>query len=607
MSRPKDRLPRNKSYFPYAVVIALSAILVLLAWLQYRWSNQVSQAERDRMEASLRIATTQFRQDFSRDLQTLCSGLQPDPEVLANRDWDSYAAQTTDFLKSSTYPELASAVYLWQPEKGLMELDRQGHKFQPAAEPSSLQAVLGRIRTQPEAGRPNRGFRQMSWLMDGAAPALVHGLLVFGDPGDHRPQQPPVLAGYTIVLLNREFIQSKFLPELATRHFGGPDGFLYQVGVFMGEGASHPVYQSGPGIDKETIKSADAIVELIDSRPRPQGPGQGPGAGGPPRNQRPVQERLRMARRIGMNSPPQPIVAEARSAWSLVVRHRAGSVDAAVAGLRYKNLAISFAILLLLAASMGLIIITTQRAQRLARLQVEFVAGVSHELRTPLSVISSAADNLTVGIVEDKNQVKLYGSLIRNEARRLETMMEQILTFAAGQNKRAYEPYLIGVEDLIERSVSLCATSIQEAQFVVEKHITPGLAPVLAEENGLLQCLQNLIQNALKYGGANRWIGIDAHMEGGFVLISVADRGMGIEDEDLPYVFDAFYRGKSATDAQIHGTGLGLSLATSFVGAAGGTITVKSTVGEGSCFMVRLPAAKPELAAGAEALTGQTA
>jgi signal transduction histidine kinase len=634
VGRLKDRVPGKKSYFPYAVVIGLGAILATLAWVQYRWSDQVGQAERDRIEASLRIATTQFRQEFVRDLQTLASGLQPEPEFVSSKDWNSYAIQSVDFLKTATYPDLAAGVYLWHLDGGLLELNRNTKQFEPASEPAALAPLLVRFKAQAEGNRQGRG-RQMFWQMDGSVPALSHAMVVYRDPDDRRPPQPPTLVGYVVILLNREFIQTKFLPELATRHFGGPDGLLYQVGVFIGPGAEHVVYQSGPGIDSKNIKSADAAIELIDSRPRlpgpmgggqPRGPGQGPGPGsgpspGPgPEDQRPpgppngqgrgpfnFQERLRQTRRFGAAAPAPPIVADARSTWSLVVRHRAGSVDAAVAGLRTRNLAISFAILLLLGASMALIILTTQRAQRLARLQVDFVAGVSHELRTPLAVIASAADNLTVGIVEDKTQVKLYGSLIRNEARRLEGMMEQILAFAAGRNRRTYEPQLLSVEELIDRAISLCSASIQEAQFQIEKHVASDLSPILAEENGILQCLQNLINNAVKYGGPGRWVGIDARMDGPSVLISVADRGLGIETGDLPYVFDAFYRGKSALDAQIHGTGLGLNLARSFVQAAGGTISVKSTVGEGSCFTVRLPAAKPALAGGPEALAGQIA
>ncbi len=667
-------MARNKTYFPYAVVIGLGAILVVLAVLQYRWSNQVSEAESERMKASLRIATTQFRQDFSRELQTLSTGLLPDPEVLAAEDWAAYASQSADWLKSSTYPDLVSTVYIWRPDKPLLRLDRKNKKFDAAEPPARLGPVFERIVQQADPTRQGRGMRTLSWTMDGNVPALFHSLNVFSDPDDRRPGK---LVGFTIVVLNRSFIVTHFLPDLATRHFGGPEGFLYQVGVYTAGDADRPIYQSGAPLNKQAIATADITMDLIDLRARPGGPARG-ATGGPPPDQPPpneprdrepqppprdretprearngpppnwnrngfggkrgprraatdapppgaqpnaqpgaqtnnaarngyaYQERFRMARRFGVASPAQPIIADSRSSWLLVVRHRAGSVDAAVAALRTKNLAVSFAILLLLGVSMALIVIASQRAQRLARLQVEFVAGVSHELRTPLAVISSAADNLTDGIVESKPQVKLYGSLIRNEARRLEGMMEQILEFASGQKRRTYDPKILAVPELIDIAISFCSSAIQDAGFTVEKSVPSDLAPVLAEEHGMLQCLQNLIANAVKYGGEKRWIGIEAHMDNGYVLVSVADRGMGIEPEDLPYIFDAFYRGRSATDAQIHGTGLGLSLAKSFAQAAGGNITVKSAPGEGSCFTLRLPAAKAALVAPQQLLAGRT-
>ena len=689
-------MPRNKTYFPYAVVIGLGAILVVLAVLQYRWSNQVSEAESDRMKASLRIASTQFQRDFSRELQTLSGGLQLDPELLADDDLRAYATQSADWLKSSTYPDMVSALYVWRPGKPLLRLDRKNKSFEAAEPPAALQAVFDRIQQQTEPARQGRPFRPQSWSMDGNVPALFHSLYIYTDPENGRTPKPPTLAGFTIIHLNRSFIESKFLPDLATRHFGGPDGFLYQVGVFIAADAKHPVYQSGAALGQQAIASADITLDLLpDGRPQrqpgttgpargaaanqpsgpppdqpgngppppgePRGPqeGRGPGtqpdqqqrrearngpppnwprnggsrggfgsgrgqrrtgfSGAPPgnpgdrpqisngaRNAFASQERLRMARRLGVAAPMQPIISDTRSAWELVVRHRAGSVDAAVAELRMKNLAVSFAILLLLGVSMALIVMTSQRAQRLARLQVEFVAGVSHELRTPLAVISSAADNLTDGIIESKPQVKLYGTLIRNEARRLEGMMEHILEFASGQKRRTYDPKVLSVPALIESALAFCSNTIQEAGVKVEKNIAADVAPVLAEEHGLLQCLQNLLLNAVKYGGETRWIGVDARMDSGSVLISVADRGLGIDAEDLPYIFDAFYRGRSVTEAQIHGTGLGLSLAKSFAQAAGGNISVVSSPGEGACFTLRLPAAKPAVEEPQQLLAGRT-
>jgi signal transduction histidine kinase len=534
-----------------------------------------------------------------------------------------------------------------------MRLDRKDKIFEPADPPAALEPVFERIHQQAEPARQGRAFRPQAWSMDGNVPALFRSLYIYTDPEPGRPPKPPTLAGFTIVFLNRSFIEARFLPDLATRHFGGPDGFLYQVGVFTAGDAGHPVYQSGSPLAQKAIASADITMDLLpDNRPRQPGQGgqgRGPGANQPPnqstnpppdqpgngpppsrgfggfgggrglRNGPPgdrqnpgarsamaFQDRLRVARRLGMALPAQPIVSDARSAWQLVVRHRAGSVDAAVAELRMKNLAVSFGILLVLCVSMALIVINSQRAQRLARLQMEFVAGVSHELRTPLAVISSAADNLTDGIIESKPQVKLYGTLIRNEARRLQGMMEQILAFASGQKRRTYDPKLLSVSALIESAISFCSATIHDAGVTLEQNIAADLPPVLAEENGLLQCLQNLVINAVKYGGEKRWIGIDARMDSGSVLISVADLGIGIDAEDLPHIFDAFYRGRSVTEAQIHGTGLGLSLAKSFAQAAGGNISVVSSPGEGSCFTLRLPAAKPSLEAPQQLLAGRT-
>src|SRR6202011_2080523 len=120
-------------------------------------------------------------------------------------------------------------------------------------------------------------FRPQSWSMDGNVPALFHSLYVYGDPEAGRAPKPPALAGFTIILLNRNFIETKFLPDLASRHFGGPDGFLYPVGVFTAGDANKPIYQSGPALGQTAIDSADITMDLLpDGRPRQQG-GGGPG------------------------------------------------------------------------------------------------------------------------------------------------------------------------------------------------------------------------------------------------------------------------------------------------------------------------------------------
>ena len=132
---------------------------------------------------------------------------------------------------------------------------------------------------------------------------------------------------------------------------------------------------------------------------------------------------------------------------------------------------------------------------------------------------------------------------------------------------------------------------IREAGVEVERHIEPDLPPVMADAASLESSLRNLISNAVKYGGQGHWVGIRAANGGAEVQISVEDKGPGIEPADLPHIFEPFYRGPDAVNAQIHGTGLGLSLVKRFIEAQGGRVTVKSTPGEGSSFTLHLPIA----------------
>jgi signal transduction histidine kinase len=153
------------------------------------------------------------------------------------------------------------------------------------------------------------------------------------------------------------------------------------------------------------------------------------------------------------------------------------------------------------------------------------------------------------------------------------------------------------VGEIIDAALTNTGGPIRTAEFTVEQEIEPNLPPVVGDLAALAQCLQNLITNALKYGGEQRWFGIRARLnEGatgsGKIEISVIDRGMGIEAADLPHIFEPFYRSSSVTAAQIHGTGLGLPLAKSIAEAMQGQLTVASFPGKGSTFTLHLPCAE---------------
>jgi signal transduction histidine kinase len=132
----------------------------------------------------------------------------------------------------------------------------------------------------------------------------------------------------------------------------------------------------------------------------------------------------------------------------VAVQHASGSLEAAVASVRRRNLGISFGVLLLLSISVALLAQASRRAQRLARQQMEFVAGVSHELRTPIAVIRSAAENLSHGVVGNSERVKQYGRVMEGEARRLGEMVESVCERGPKATAALLVP--IGPSDLLD-------------------------------------------------------------------------------------------------------------------------------------------------------------
>ena len=245
---------------------------------------------------------------------------------------------------------------------------------------------------------------------------------------------------------------------------------------------------------------------------------------------------------------------------------------------------------------MALLLLATRRAQRLAQQQMEFVATVSHELRTPLAVIRSAAENLADGIVEDGPQVRKYGELVRGEGRRLTDMVEQILEFSGIQSgERRLNAVAVPIGPLVRDVVDASASLATAARIDLEQDLPDDLPPVLGDEPALRRVFQNLLANAIKYGAAGGWIRVDVRRQGNDVLVTVADRGIGIDPSEHERIFDPFYRAAAVVEAQIQGAGLGLSLVKRIVEAHGGAISVRSAPAAGAAFTVRLPiaSAKP--------------
>jgi signal transduction histidine kinase len=153
----------------------------------------------------------------------------------------------------------------------------------------------------------------------------------------------------------------------------------------------------------------------------------------------------------------------------------------------------------------------------------------------------------------------------------------------------------LAVQELIEAGLRAASNATQVKDLVVEQRIEPDLPLILADRESMQHALQNLFENAMKYGApGGDWIGISASpsKNGGppAVEIRVADRGPGIPAEEREYIFDPFFRGQRPLNDQIHGTGLGLNLVKRIIEAHGGTVAVRDKSGPGAEFIVRIPA-----------------
>jgi signal transduction histidine kinase len=251
-------------------------------------------------------------------------------------------------------------------------------------------------------------------------------------------------------------------------------------------------------------------------------------------------------------------------------------------------------------------------AIQLTRLQMEFVASMSHELRTPLAALNLAADNLADGLVTSPEAVARYGGIVRRQSRNMTELVDRILMFASTEDRnipQSLEP--LSVEATLEWLLTTLKVRIRDAGFSVSLEIEPGLPPVLGNRVAIGHSLNSLIDNAIKYSGMSREIEIRALAAPGEgkpaseVRISVSDHGIGIDPSEISRIFEPFYRCPQVQVEQIHGTGLGLSLARRIAESIGGTLTVESEVDHGSTFTLHLRLAPQGSDIGTKEVTGQ--
>lgn len=246
-----------------------------------------------------------------------------------------------------------------------------------------------------------------------------------------------------------------------------------------------------------------------------------------------------------------------------------------------------------LGGGVALIVLGIQRDRRLAALQIDFVSKVSHELKTPLTSIRMFVDTLRLGRVQDPARVQQCLEVINKETDRLSVLIGRLLSWGA-MEAGAYKVQLRlrAPSELLKSVLDAFEPQAMSAGAQVTTEVEAGLPDVRADESAIVDALLNLLTNALRYGGDSKRIGVSLKSRGPEKIeIAVRDWGIGIEARDQRRIFERFYRADERYSRTVGGTGLGLSIARHIIAAHGGTIEVKSRIGEGSTFTVVLPAA----------------
>ena len=226
-----------------------------------------------------------------------------------------------------------------------------------------------------------------------------------------------------------------------------------------------------------------------------------------------------------------------------------------------------------------------------------FLADVSHELRTPIALLRGNLDILRRGAASEPDDLALSIDDMHRAAVRMSRLVDDLLTLVRiEQGKR---PEVVAVE--VEVASLLQETARAARQIAEGRPIEVESAPTLqvtGDRDALIRILLNLIENAVRYTPPGSPITIRATAEhDATVIIEVIDCGVGIAVDDQPHIFERFYRGQQPGSTS-NGTGLGLAISSALAQGQGGTLTVRSTRGEGSTFVLTLPVARPVLAHG---------
>jgi hypothetical protein len=298
---------RRSSVFRIAVLSGMALLLVIVATLQYRWATQLSAATEVRIGSNLQSLMTRWHRDLYDDLSGICIALQVGPDSGAHDasiDYlQRYAEWTLDGVGSGSAegaypnPDLVREIYDWQTSASgkpeLLRLNPKTKTLDNVSVPRELEALLARLQanssdlrkamrawefrvsSESEPPASNAQVRALGlrsnalagWQFDEGIPAFVHPVVHHADPFNSQTPVDRVAVDWLVVVMDLSVIQNRILPELATRHFGGPDGLEYRLAVVATGEKPRVIYSSDPALRLDDVGKFDSIMNIFGSPP----------------------------------------------------------------------------------------------------------------------------------------------------------------------------------------------------------------------------------------------------------------------------------------------------------------------------------------------------
>lgn len=230
--------------------------------------------------------------------------------------------------------------------------------------------------------------------------------------------------------------------------------------------------------------------------------------------------------------------------------------------------------------------------QKLENMQRDFVANVSHELKTPLTTIKSYTETLLDGAVSDIETATSFLAVVDTEADRMSRLVKELLQLSRlDYNIEKWDKRANNLTAILKAAVvKIEINAVNKKQHLNCLFDSKKKIPVFADKDRLEQVVLNILSNAIKYTQQKGRIDIDAGMRGQEAYITIKDNGMGIPENEIPRLFERFYRVDKARSRAMGGTGLGLSIAKQIIEEHDGRISIESKEGKGTTVIIVIPA-----------------